>query len=122
LRWSDRLDFGRILILRYIKTNAAFPIASESAEESCMPAYFLMLSGANARAAKRMDFVAESPDQAFQVARNVTDGTRCERWEGDKLLARMTKSGDGLWQLLATTPPVVEQPERQPMLSKTGMA
>ena len=68
-----------------------------------MPAYFLMISGAGKREAKRVDFVAESPDQAFQVARNVSDGTYCELWEGGSLLARMTKSGE-LWQLLATTP------------------
>jgi len=85
-----------------------------------MPAYFLMISDADARAAKRVDFVAQSPDQAFQVARNVTHGTRCELWEGEKLLARMTKSGGELWQLLATTPQPVEGEENRPSLAEAG--
>ncbi|MBE1529725.1 hypothetical protein GGC65_004181 [Sphingopyxis sp. OAS728] len=74
-----------------------------------MPAYFLMVSDANARSPKRIDFISESPDQAFQVARNVVDGAHCELWQDDKLLARMTKSGSELWELLATTPQQIEQ-------------
>jgi len=76
-----------------------------------MPAYFLLVSDADARAINRVDFVAESPDQAFQVARNVADGTYCELWEGLRLLARMTKSGGELWQLLATAPKPAERSE-----------
>ena len=85
-----------------------------------MPAYCLMVSDAEARAAKRVDFIAESPDQAFQVARNVTDGTHCELWEGGKLLARMTKTGGELWQLHATTPQDAESAKGRPALAATG--
>jgi hypothetical protein len=49
---------------------------------------------------RRIDFHAESPDHAFQVARNETDGTHVELWDGDTLLARMTKSAANMWKLL----------------------
>ncbi len=85
-----------------------------------MPAYFMMISDAEAHAAKRVDFIAESPDQAFQVARNVTDGTYCELWDHDRLLARMTKSSAELWQLLPTTPPDADRSPVRPTLVNTG--
>lgn len=49
---------------------------------------------------RRVDFHAESPDHAFQVARNETDGTHVELWDGTTLLARMTKSTANMWKLL----------------------
>jgi hypothetical protein len=49
---------------------------------------------------RRIDFHAEGPDHAFQVARNETDGTHVELWDGDNLLARMTKSTANMWKLL----------------------
>ena len=49
---------------------------------------------------RRVDFHAEGPDHAFQVARNETVGTHVELWDGDTLLARMTKSAANMWMLL----------------------
>jgi hypothetical protein len=87
-----------------------------------MPAFFMMIAGADAHGAKRVDFIAESPDQAFQVARNVTDGSHCELWEGDRLLARMTKSGAELWQLLPTTPRRAQRAGAPSRFAESGAA
>lgn len=54
---------------------------------------------------RRIDFHAESPDHAFQVARNETDGTHVELWDGATLLARMTKSAANMWKLLPSEHP-----------------
>jgi hypothetical protein len=51
-----------------------------------------------------VDFRAESPDHAFQVARNEQDGVHVELWEAGKLLARMTKEDGNLWKLLPSSP------------------
>lgn len=67
-----------------------------------MRAYHLLVADQESAEPRRVDFIAESPDHAFQVARNETAGTSCELWDGDKLLARMTKSGAELWQLHPT--------------------
>ena len=70
---------------------------------------------------RRVDFYAESPDHAFQIARNEADGVNVELWEGAKLLARMTKSGANMWKLL----PTIDLPgamERQPMAPPAATA
>lgn len=64
-----------------------------------MRPFHLLIHDAEARAPRRIDFQAESPDHAFQVARNECDGIHVELWDEHTLLARMTKAG-GLWQLL----------------------
>jgi hypothetical protein len=64
-----------------------------------MRAYHLLISSA-ASAPRRVDFYAESPDHAFQIARNEEDGIDVELWEGDRMLARMTKSGANIWKLV----------------------
>lgn len=51
---------------------------------------------------RRLDFHAEGPDHAFQIARNEAVGVHVELWEGSTLLARMTKSGAHMWKLLPT--------------------
>lgn len=51
---------------------------------------------------RRIDFHAEGPDHAFQIARNEEDGVHVELWEDTTLLARMTKSGANMWKLLPT--------------------
>lgn len=56
---------------------------------------------------RRVDFHAEGPDHAFQIARNEADGVHVELWEGSRLLARMTKSGANMWKLL----PTIELPQ-----------
>lgn len=63
-----------------------------------MRAYHLIIVSSAAQP-RRVDFHAESPDHAFQVARNEEDGIEVELWEGDRLLARMTKSGANIWRL-----------------------
>lgn len=63
-----------------------------------MRAYHLMIVSPAAQP-RRVNFHAESPDHAFQVARNEEDGIEVELWEGDRLLARMTKSGANIWKL-----------------------
>lgn len=61
--------------------------------------HLIMLDDASCEP-RRIDFHAESPDHAFQVARNETEGTHVELWDGDILLARMTKSACNMWKLL----------------------
>lgn len=67
-----------------------------------MRAFHLMLVDAGSREPRRVDFHAESPDHAFQVARNETDGVHVELWEGEMLLACMTKTTANVWKLLPT--------------------
>jgi hypothetical protein len=67
-----------------------------------MRVFHLMLLDTASREPRRVDFEAESPDHAFQVARNETDGIHVELWEGGALLARMTKSAANVWKLLPT--------------------
>ena len=64
-----------------------------------MRPFHLLIHDADARAPRRVDVQAESPDHAFQVARNECDGVHVELWDEGTLLASMTKAG-GLWQLL----------------------
>lgn len=66
-----------------------------------MRAYHMILVDASAES-RRVDFHAESPDQAFLIARNEKDGVEVELWEGDRLLARMTKSGANIWKIGGT--------------------
>lgn len=63
-----------------------------------MRAYHLIIVNSAAEP-RRLDFHAESPDHAFQIARNEEDGIEVELWEGDRLLARMTKAGANIWKL-----------------------
>lgn len=51
---------------------------------------------------RRVDFHAEGPDHAFQIARNEEEGVHIELWQDEMLLARMTKSGANMWKLLPT--------------------
>ena len=64
-----------------------------------MRKFHMILLADAASAPRRVEFEAEGPDHAFQVARNEQDGIQVELWEGDKLLARMTKSGANIWKL-----------------------
>lgn len=70
---------------------------------------------------RRVDFHAEGPDHAFQIARNEADGIHVELWEGVTLLARMTKSGANMWKLLPTTG-LPGAMERQPMAPPAATA
>ncbi len=65
-----------------------------------MPAYHMLLHCPSRRDARRIDFHAEGPDHAFQIARNEADGTEVELWEGNKLLVRMAKTVSNVWQIL----------------------
>ncbi len=61
--------------------------------------FHMILLADTASAPRRVEFQAEGPDHAFQIARNEENGIQVELWEGNKLLARMTKSGADIWKL-----------------------
>ena len=65
-----------------------------------MRSFHMMMLDDQSNAPRRVEFQAESPDHAFQVARNEIDGVHVELWEGEALLARMTKTADNVWKLL----------------------
>ena len=67
-----------------------------------MRPFHMILQDAAGTQLRRVDFHAEGPDHAFQIARNESDGVHVELWQGSKLLARMTKSGANIWKLLPT--------------------
>lgn len=67
-----------------------------------MRPYYIILRETIDHHPRRIDFRADGPDHAFQIARNEADGVHVELWEGAKLLARMTKSGANMWKLLPT--------------------
>ncbi|SKC02860.1 hypothetical protein [Sphingopyxis flava] len=66
-----------------------------------MRTYHLLLLDDASGTPRRVEFKADSPDQAFQVARNERDGIHVELWESDRLLVRMSKDG-AVWKLLPT--------------------
>lgn len=68
-----------------------------------MRAFHLMLLYDESGRPRRVDFHAEGPDHAFQIARNETGGIHVELWEGVSLLARMTKTAANVWKLLPSS-------------------
>ncbi|MGN6692234.1 MAG: hypothetical protein ACTHJU_14950 [Sphingopyxis sp.] len=64
-----------------------------------MRAFHIIIYADASTEPKRVDFHAESPDHAFQIARNEQEGVHVELWEHDRRLASMTKSGSGMWKL-----------------------
>lgn len=68
-----------------------------------MRPFHLLVRGRKESEPRRIDFRAESPDHAFVVARNETDGSHVELWDGGTLLARMTKSDANVWKLHPVT-------------------
>lgn len=72
-----------------------------------MRAFHLLMLDEESSTPRRVDFEAEGPDHAFQVARNEADGVHVELWEGHTLLARMTKTFANVWKLL----PSLDRPE-----------
>lgn len=71
-----------------------------------MQSYYLIVHDTCVQEPRRVDFRAESPDHAFQIARNEKEGVHVELWEPDKLLARMTREEGSLWKLLPRVEPV----------------
>lgn len=61
-----------------------------------MRAFHLLIDDPEPR---RIDFHAEGPDHAFQIARNENQGVNVTLWEGERLLARMTKTEANVWKL-----------------------
>jgi hypothetical protein len=59
--------------------------------------YHLVVEGDSDR--RSIDFQAETPDYALNIAEREADGTRAELWQGETLLARMTKAAPNLWKL-----------------------
>lgn len=78
-----------------------------------MRPFHLLVHDVHAREPRRVNFSAESPDHAFQVARNESEGVRVELWDGATLLASMTKAGAGMWQLL----PLSREPEQASIMA-----
>lgn len=72
-----------------------------------MRPFHMILQDAPGAELRRVDFNAEGPDHAFQIARNEGNGVHVELWQGATLLARMTKSGVNIWKLLPTADPLV---------------
>lgn len=64
-----------------------------------MPAYHLILRNTAEPDARRVDFEAQSVDQAFQFARNRSEEIEVELWEGTFCHVRMTNGGSHLWKL-----------------------
>ena len=78
-----------------------------------MRAFYLIIDDAGSVQPRRIDFQAEGPDHAFQIARNETDGINVTLCEGERVLARMTKTTSNLLQLHSTselTSAVLAQP------------
>lgn len=63
-----------------------------------MGAYHMIIS-ARSTGSRRVDFHAETPEQAFLIARNEKDGVEVELWEGERRLAHMTKTIANVWRL-----------------------
>ena len=64
-----------------------------------MRSFHLIISDAEMTEPRRIDFHAEGPDHAFQIARNEERGVDVALWEGPHLLARMTKTEANVWKL-----------------------
>ena len=62
-----------------------------------MVAYHMIISDP-VTGSRRVDFHAETPEQAFLMARNEKDGTEVELWEGERRLAHMTKTIANVWR------------------------
>lgn len=69
-----------------------------------MRSFHLIVQDIETSKLRRVDFRAASPDHAFQIARNEADGTEVELWEGEAILARMTKGTANVWKLLPLYP------------------
>lgn len=82
-----------------------------------MRAFYLILSDGHSPMPRRVDFEAEGPDHAFQIARNETEGIEVELWEGETLLARLTKAGDSLWKIDRCRGGKEAVPARDPVLT-----
>lgn len=67
-----------------------------------MGAYHMIISE-RSTGSRRVDFHAETPEQAFLIARNEKDGVEVELWEGERRLAHMTKTIANVWRLGGTT-------------------
>lgn len=81
-----------------------------------MRPFHLLVRGRDETEPRRIDFRAESPDHAFVVARNETDGSHVELWDGGTLLARMTKSDANIWKLHPVTHAARERSGQGPAL------
>ena len=65
-----------------------------------MHAFHLMVRETEKSDMQRVDFEADGPDHAFQIARNECRGTHIELWDGETLLARMSRMNSNVWKLL----------------------
>lgn len=69
-----------------------------------MQAFHLMVGRSETSELRRVDFEAEGPDHAFQIARNESEAAHIELWEGKLLLARMSRMDSNVWKLLPLSP------------------
>src|SRR3546814_16109771 len=63
---------------------------------SAMRPFHMILQDVAGTELRRIDFYAEGPDHAFQIARNESDGVHVELWQGTTLLARIDRKSTRL--------------------------
>lgn len=64
-----------------------------------MRSFYLLLEDDSPGGTKRIDFEAESPDFALQIAQGRAAGRNMELWEGTMRLGTLSKSAPQLWRL-----------------------
>jgi len=69
-----------------------------------MHAFHLLVGPSETSELQRVDFEAVGPEHAFQIARNESEAAHIELWEGELLLARMSRLDANVWKLLPLIP------------------
>ncbi|NIJ36464.1 hypothetical protein FHR22_001113 [Sphingopyxis panaciterrae] len=64
-----------------------------------MRSFYLLLKDDSSGEPKRIDFEAESPDFALQIAQGQASGRDMELWEGAMRLGTLSKAAPQLWRL-----------------------
>ncbi len=64
-----------------------------------MRSFYILLEDESSGEPARIDFEAESPDFALQVAQGQATGRRMELWEGSMRLGTFSQSAPHLWRL-----------------------
>jgi len=64
-----------------------------------MRSFYILLEDESSGEPRRIDFDAESPDFALQIAQGQATGLSMELWEGSAKLGTLSKSAPHLWRL-----------------------
>ena len=64
-----------------------------------MRSFYILLEDHSSGQSERVDFQAESPDFALQIAQGQAAGRSLELWEGAMRLGTFCKSAPHLWRL-----------------------